>query len=120
MPSVDPGIYKHPEKLLQNLIRFDTTNPPGNEAPCIEYIDNLQTGGRLRNSDTWAEDPNRPQYDTHSRLKGTGTAAPHLLYAMPELVTANNRMDIPAVRRQDNRRLLLGRGGAGHEMRAVE
>ena len=24
--------------LLQDLIRFDTTNPPGNETPCIEYI----------------------------------------------------------------------------------
>ena len=24
--------------MLQDLIRFDTTNPPGNETPCIEYI----------------------------------------------------------------------------------
>ena len=25
-------IYERPAELLQNLIRFDTTNPPGNEA----------------------------------------------------------------------------------------
>src|SRR5712692_4918782 len=24
--------------LLQNLIRFDTTNPPGNEMACVQYI----------------------------------------------------------------------------------
>ena len=24
--------------LLQDLLRFDTTNPPGNETPCIAYI----------------------------------------------------------------------------------
>ncbi len=25
-------------QLTQDLIRFDTTNPPGNETPCIEHI----------------------------------------------------------------------------------
>jgi len=29
--------YERPAEILQNLIRFDTTNPPGNERPCIEY-----------------------------------------------------------------------------------
>ena len=24
--------------ILRDLIRFDTTNPPGNETPCVEYI----------------------------------------------------------------------------------
>jgi len=37
------AIYQHPVELLQNLIRFDTTNPPGNEAECIRYIDRLLT-----------------------------------------------------------------------------
>src|SRR5512137_1825411 len=27
--------------LTQELIRFDTTNPPGNETPCVEYIASL-------------------------------------------------------------------------------
>ena len=34
-------IYQHPLELLQHLIRFDTTNSPGNEKECIMYIDPL-------------------------------------------------------------------------------
>jgi acetylornithine deacetylase/succinyl-diaminopimelate desuccinylase-like protein len=28
-------------EILQHLIRCDTTNPPGNEAGCIAYVDSL-------------------------------------------------------------------------------
>ena len=35
------SIYQRPVELLQNLLRYDTTNPPGNEAACIAYIDGL-------------------------------------------------------------------------------
>jgi hypothetical protein len=31
-------IHERPVELLQNLIRFDTTNPLGNEKGCIAYI----------------------------------------------------------------------------------
>ena len=34
-------IYQRPAELLQHLIQFDTTNPPGNETACIDYIDTL-------------------------------------------------------------------------------
>ena len=34
-------IYQRPEELLQRLIRFDTTNPPGNEFACVQYINGL-------------------------------------------------------------------------------
>ena len=33
--------YRQPAEILQNLIRFDTTNPPGKEAECIDYINRL-------------------------------------------------------------------------------
>lgn len=33
---VDVEIYKRPAELLQQLIRFDTTNPPGNERVPVE------------------------------------------------------------------------------------
>jgi len=46
--STDPAIiYQHPIQLLQNLIRFDTTNPPGNERECISYINNLLNGAGI-------------------------------------------------------------------------
>ena len=45
MPTVlsadNRTIYERPVELLQNLIRIDTTNPPGNEAECIAYINEL-------------------------------------------------------------------------------
>ena len=31
-------------ELLQTLIRFDTTNPPGNERECLQYLDGVLTG----------------------------------------------------------------------------
>jgi acetylornithine deacetylase/succinyl-diaminopimelate desuccinylase-like protein len=34
-------IYEQPQKLLQTLIRFDTTNPPGDEAACTQYLEGL-------------------------------------------------------------------------------
>src|SRR5437867_3803648 len=34
-------IHKRPVELLRELIRFDTTNPPGNERECIGYVDGL-------------------------------------------------------------------------------
>ena len=30
-----------PVELLQRLIRFDTTNPPGNEAECVGFVRGL-------------------------------------------------------------------------------
>ena len=41
MTGNETSIYQRPVELLQNLIRFDTTNPPGNEVECIGYINNL-------------------------------------------------------------------------------
>jgi acetylornithine deacetylase/succinyl-diaminopimelate desuccinylase-like protein len=52
MPSLSPSdnvaIYQRPVELLQNLIRFDTSNPPGNEAECINYINGLLTEAALK------------------------------------------------------------------------
>ena len=78
------SIYQRPAELLQHLIRFDTTNPPGNEKECIAYIDTLlkKTGFETTRL---AKDPNRPNLIT--RLKGQGSAAPLLLYGHVDVVT---------------------------------
>ena len=36
--------YLDPVALTQRLVRFNTSNPPGNEAPCIEHIKSLLDG----------------------------------------------------------------------------
>jgi len=76
--------YRRPAELLQNLIRFNTTNPPGKEAECINYIDNLLTATGFKTS-ILARDSARPNLVT--RLSGEGKAAPLLLYGPVDVVT---------------------------------
>ena len=73
-----------PVELLQNLIRYDTTNPPGNEAECVAYINNLLTEAGFETT-LLAKAPNRPNLIT--RLKGRGTAPPLLLQGHVDVVT---------------------------------
>lgn len=80
----DTTIYQRPAELLQKLIQFDTTNPPGNEAACIGYLDDLlQTAGIA--TTLLAKDPNRP--NLIARLKGRGAAPPLLLQGHVDVVT---------------------------------
>ena len=71
--------------LLQDLLRFDTTNPPGNEAACIRYIDELLTASGFETLMV-GKDSERPNLIT--RLKGQGNIPPLLLYGHVDVVTA--------------------------------
>ena len=84
----DSTIYQRPAELLQNLIRFNTTNPPGNETACVEYIAGLchSLGIETR---TYAKDPERP--NLVARIKGEGRAAPLLLYGHVDVVSTANQ-----------------------------
>ncbi|MFZ5814728.1 MAG: M20/M25/M40 family metallo-hydrolase [Bacillota bacterium] len=89
--AVNPGpalIYQRPAELLQHLIRFDTTNPPGNERACVTYIQGLLEAAGVP---TWifAKDPERP--NLLARLKGRGSAPPLLLYGHVDVVSAANQ-----------------------------
>ncbi len=77
-------IYKRPVEILQNLIRFDTTNPPGNEAECVSYVNRLLSEAGFTIT-LLAKDPNRPNLITC--LKGRGNAPPFLLYGHADVVT---------------------------------
>jgi acetylornithine deacetylase/succinyl-diaminopimelate desuccinylase-like protein len=39
------ALHDRPAELLQRLIRFDTTNPPGNERACVEWIASVLRDG---------------------------------------------------------------------------
>ena len=73
-----------PVPLLQELIRFDTTNPPGNEKACVDHIDALLRGAGLETERVGrsAERPN-----LLARLPGRGAAPPLLLYGHVDVVT---------------------------------
>ncbi len=73
-----------PVELLQQLIRFDTTNPPGNEAECIAYLRRLLEDAGC-DVELYAKDPARP--NLLSRLRGRGDRAPLLLQGHVDVVT---------------------------------
>lgn len=70
-------------ELLRDLIRFDTTNPPGNEGECIGYVRRLldDAGAESR---IFARDDARP--NLIARLPGAGDAPPLLLYGHVDVV----------------------------------
>ena len=77
-------LYARPAELLQHLIRFDTTNPPGNEAACIGYIRDVLAEAGIP-ATLLARDPNRP--NLVARVAGRGDAPPLLLYGHVDVVT---------------------------------
>jgi acetylornithine deacetylase/succinyl-diaminopimelate desuccinylase-like protein len=82
------SIYQHPAMLLQRLIQFNTTNPPGNESECISYINDLLTEAGIETK-IFAKSPQRP--NLVARLSGQGNALPLLLYGHVDVVTTENQ-----------------------------
>lgn len=82
------AIHERPAELLQELVKFDTTNPPGNEAACIEHMRKLLENADLE-SHVFAKSPERPCLI--SRLKGEGKAPPLLMYGHLDVVTTVNQ-----------------------------
>jgi acetylornithine deacetylase/succinyl-diaminopimelate desuccinylase-like protein len=81
-----------PEELLQRLIRFDTTNPPGNERECVEWIAGVVRDAGLE-SRILANDPERP--NLIARLPGAGSTPPLLLQGHVDVVPAKGDWSKP-------------------------
>jgi acetylornithine deacetylase/succinyl-diaminopimelate desuccinylase-like protein len=77
-----------PTTILQTLIRFDTTNPPGNETEAVTWIQQLLESFGI-SSKIFALEPNRP--NIIARLKGRGDAPPLLLYGHLDVVTTHGQ-----------------------------
>lgn len=106
--SADSGIHTRPEELLRDLIRFDTTNPPGNERACISYIEGL-IGAAGIESTIRARDPERP--NLIARLPGRGAAPPLLLQGHVDVVsTAGQRWSHPPFEAVEAEGCIWGRG----------
>ena len=75
-------------ELLRDLLRFDTTNPPGNEGECIAYVQRLleEAGAETR---IVAKDDARP--NLIARVRGAGEAPPLLLYGHVDVVTTSGQ-----------------------------
>jgi acetylornithine deacetylase/succinyl-diaminopimelate desuccinylase-like protein len=70
-------------ELTRQLVRFDTTNPPGNEAACVGYLADLLAGAGL-DCRIVAADDRRP--NLIARLPGAGSAPPLLLHGHVDVV----------------------------------
>lgn len=72
-----------PVEILQRLIQFDTSNPPGNERPLLEWIAELLADADIP-SGFHARDDDRP--NLVARIPGRGNSAPLLLYGHVDVV----------------------------------
>jgi acetylornithine deacetylase/succinyl-diaminopimelate desuccinylase-like protein len=73
-----------PAELLRQLIRFDTTNPPGDEGPCLEHLRALFDAAGVP-SRTLVSPGGRPNLVV--RVPGRGEAPPLLLQGHVDVVT---------------------------------
>jgi acetylornithine deacetylase/succinyl-diaminopimelate desuccinylase-like protein len=82
---IDHALQDQPVELLRRLLRFDTSNPPGDERECIAWIRGLleELGCEVR---IVAQDPERP--NLIARLPGRGASAPLLLQGHVDVVAA--------------------------------
>ena len=82
------AIQDRPVELLQRLLRFDTSNPPGNERECVDWIRGLleDLGCEVRIVASEAERPN-----LIARLAGRGECPPLLLQGHVDVVAARGQ-----------------------------
>ena len=82
------AIYQRPTELLRRLIQFNITNPPGNEAECISFINGLLNEAGVE-TNILGQTPERP--NLIARLHGKGSASPLVLYGHVDVVTTANQ-----------------------------
>ncbi len=86
------ALHDRPLELLQRLLRFDTSNPPGDERECIEWIRSLLDGVGCETRIVAAE-PQRP--NVIARVRGRGSSPPLLLQGHVDVVAARGEWTHP-------------------------
>lgn len=80
---MSPDLHTRPAELLQHLIRFDTTNPPGDEAKLITWAADVVRSYGIEPVIV-GKSPSRT--NLVARLKGRGEAPPLMLYGHVDVV----------------------------------
>ncbi len=81
----EDALQERPVELLQRLLRFDTSNPPGDERACIEWVKGLLEGLGCEVR-ILAKEPERP--NLIARIAGAGERPPLLLQGHVDVVAA--------------------------------
>lgn len=81
-----PPLHLDAQEMCQALLRIDTTNPPGNERPAVDYL-----AGKLREVgyDVTVLESAPTRANLVARYRGTGQAGPLLLSAHLDVVEAD-------------------------------
>lgn len=103
----EQALQDSPAELLARLLRFDTTNPPGDERACIEWIKGLleALGCEVRLIES---QPGRP--NLIARLQGEGSSAPLLLQGHVDVVAAKGQWTHPPFAGEVHDGFIWGRG----------
>jgi acetylornithine deacetylase/succinyl-diaminopimelate desuccinylase-like protein len=95
-------------ELLQQMIRFDTSNPPGNEKPLAQFIQNYLAKFKIT-SEIIESAPGRA--NLIARLKGNGTQEPFAMLGHLDVVPADPKeWDHPPFEGKIEGDFLYGRG----------
>ncbi len=103
----ETGLADRPAELLAQLLRFDTTNPPGAEGECIAWIGSVLEGLPCEQR-TIADDSGRP--NLIARLPGRGEAPPLLLQGHVDVVAARGDWRHPPFAGEVHDGYIWGRG----------
>lgn len=93
---------------FQTLLRMNTSDPPGNEAPAVEYLKSVleKEGIEVK---TFALDPKRP--NLVARMRGTGTKRPLLIMGHTDVVNVDStKWTYPPFSATRNGGYVYGRG----------
>lgn len=74
--------------LLQKLIAFNTTNPPGMERECILFLESIFKSEGFK---TQIIGKNDHRLNLYVRYEGKGEAPPFMMYGHVDVVTADNQ-----------------------------
>ena len=99
--SVEEETMRH----FQTILRFDTSDPPGHEAPAVEYLKTVleREGIPVK---VLALDPKRP--NLVARLKGNGRKRPVLIMGHTDVVNVDpSQVDPSAILRHTHRWVCL-------------
>ncbi len=95
-------------ELLRDLIRFDTTNPPGNEETCVAFVEALLHEHDIE-SERYEKVPGRP--NLIARHAGSNGGPPLVLYGHVDVVTtAGQRWARPPFAAELHDGFVWGRG----------
>lgn len=103
-----PTLAQRTQQYLTDLIRLDTTSPPGNETRVARYLQQVAEENGI-DSQLLGSDPDRLNFV--ARLRGSGTKRPLLLMAHSDVVPADAaQWTVPPFAAEIRNQELYGRG----------